>query len=70
LTFYSCGDEAYQYWAQLCSTCYEQWAASHPDRAKIILEWIKEDAKSSRQWAIEEFGSFDNVDFEKGHWGH
>ena len=49
--FYGTGDEAYEEWKIACELCamYAQYAGIFKNRAEIMLAWIIEDAKQSKQ---------------------
>ena len=63
------GDEAYELWVQQCRLCYELYGLGFVDRAKTVLKWIKEDAKASKQFAIQQYGILSDCDSAKGRWG-
>jgi hypothetical protein len=66
LTYYGMEDEGLELWQSLCESCYKLWSLNGEDKARIILVWLKEMAKESKKWCLEEFGSLDEVSSWKG----
>lgn len=62
LTFYCPGDESYELWRQMCTTCYCLDTLGYELEALTVLGWIKEHAKRSEKFAITQFGSLDHED--------
>ncbi len=69
--FYGTGDEAYELWDSMCRTCYQLASLSQMERASLMVEWIEQDAKESKEFwekhSLEYLGvPFSEVIFENG----
>lgn len=66
LVFYGTGDESYELFRATCSLLYQMNGLGETDKAEILFTWANEQAIFSRQWALETYGSLDEIDFEHG----
>lgn len=65
LTFYGCGDEAYELFQATTSLCYQMSGLGEPEKAEKLCEWAEELAKASENHKSED----DEDDKESGRWG-
>lgn len=74
LVFYGTGDEAYELFCATCGLLYMMVSYGEPEQREILYTWAKEQADESKVWALEEYGTMENVlqelDVENGRYGY
>jgi hypothetical protein len=73
LKFYSCGDEAFELFQEICSLAYKAAGLGYDTEVNYLYKWAKEEAEQSKVWACEEYNCEEeellmHTDMEYGSW--